>query len=78
MHIFRFAEESGEIVLKADTFDQLKPGLSLHDTPPLATSEAASLSLLPCRQPRARLPLFGGVGGDGAQGGHLRPAQAGS
>ena len=43
MHIYKFAEEKGQMVLQGDTFDQLKPGLSAYaDTP-----EAGADSLKP-------------------------------
>ena len=43
MHIFRFAEEEGEMVLKDDTFDSLKPGLSAYPDKP----QDAATSLKP-------------------------------
>ena len=44
MHIFRFAEDGGEMVLKEDTFEQLKPGLSAFPDAP--QDAAASLKPL--------------------------------
>lgn len=43
MHIFRFAEDGGEMVLKEDTFEQLKPGLSAFPDNP----QEAAASLKP-------------------------------
>ena len=43
VHIYKFVEEEGEMVLQGDTFDQLKPGLSAYPEKP----EDAAKSLEP-------------------------------
>ena len=43
VHIFHFAEDGGEMVLKQDTFDSLKPGLSAYPDSP----QEAAASLKP-------------------------------
>lgn len=43
MHVYRFLQKGGQLDLQADTFEQLKPGLSSYADAP----EEAAKSLVP-------------------------------